>query len=190
MKRRIIAAVMAIGCAVSLWFGTGINGRAMTDLDVSEVVSKSIQEPEERDLQDMNISINEQEWMILYYTNGIRMANGLQPLSTFGALQSACDVRANELGTLFDHTRPNGTDCYSVLDEMGISYMSGAENIAAGRTDPWDRSMTGGTARGTREICFQTMTTWAWGISTIHIRRMGIIGYSYSRVDVPHRASA
>ena len=106
MKRRIIAAVMAIGCAVSLWFGTGINGRAMTDLDVSEVVSKSIQEPEERDLQDMNISINEQEWMILYYTNGIRMANGLQPLSTFGALQSACDVRANELGTLFDHTRP------------------------------------------------------------------------------------
>ena len=44
MKRRIIAAVMAIGCAVSLWFGTGINGRAMTDLDVSEVVSKSIQE--------------------------------------------------------------------------------------------------------------------------------------------------
>lgn len=138
MKRRIIAAVMAIGCAVSLWFGTGINGRAMTDLDVSKVVSKHIREPEDRNLQDMNISINEQEWMILYYTNGIRMVNGLQPLSTFGALQSACDVRANELGTLFDHTRPNGSDCYSVLGEMGISYMSAAENIAAGMTDPWD----------------------------------------------------
>ena len=77
MKRRIIAAVMAIGCAVSLWFGTGINGRAMTDLDVSKVVSKHIREPEDRNLQDMNISINEQEWLILYYTNRIRMVNGL-----------------------------------------------------------------------------------------------------------------
>ena len=47
MKRRILAAVMAVGCAVSLWFGTGTNGYAMTDLDVSEVVSKNIQEPEE-----------------------------------------------------------------------------------------------------------------------------------------------
>ena len=138
----------------------------------------------------MNISINEQEWLILYYTNRIRMVNGLPPLSTFGALQSACDVRANELGTLFDHTRPNGSDCYSVLGEMGISYMSAAENIAAGRTDPWDTINDWWNSRDTREICFQTMTTWVWGISIIRTLHMAITGYSYSREDVPHRASA
>lgn len=31
MKRRILAAVMALGCADSLWFGAGTNGHAMTD---------------------------------------------------------------------------------------------------------------------------------------------------------------
>lgn len=136
--KRIIATIVALGCTVNLWFAAGTYGYAMADLNVAKTFSINIHEPEERNLQDMDISINEQEWQILYYTNGIRMMNNLQPLSSFGALQSACDIRANELETLFSHTRPNGTDCYSVLNELGISYTSAAENIAAGRSDSWD----------------------------------------------------
>ena len=48
---------------------------------------------------------------------------------------AAC-VRAVEMAysTKFSHTRPNGTQCYTVLNEMGISYSTAGENIASGDT--------------------------------------------------------
>lgn len=149
MKRRLTAAVMALVCAAGLWFGAGTNGYAAADLD--SAVSKNVREPAERDLEALNISLNEHEWLVLFYTNMLRLENGLHPLSTFGTLQSACDVRANELGTLFSHTRPNGTDCYSILNEMGISYMSAAENIAAGRTNAMDTIVDWWNSQGHRD---------------------------------------
>ena len=45
----------------------------------------------------------------------------------------AAQIRADELLENFDHTRPNGDDCFSVLTDLGISYSGvGGENIAAG----------------------------------------------------------
>ena len=48
---------------------------------------------------------------------------------------AAC-VRAVEMAysTKHSHTRPNGTQCYTVLNEMGISYSAAGENIASGYT--------------------------------------------------------
>ena len=59
--------------------------------------------------------------------NQYRMQNGLYPLQQAnGHLQAAANIRAAELAYLFDHTRPNGDDCFTVY-----AY-SCAENIAAG----------------------------------------------------------
>lgn len=75
---------------------------------------------------------NENEWEVLTLTNKERMKEGLAPLSTFPSLQSATDIRKSELLSLFSHTRPNGSSCFSVFSELSISYLSAGENIAGG----------------------------------------------------------
>lgn len=75
---------------------------------------------------------NAKEWEVLRQTNEKRMAKGLDALTTFKQLQSACDTRAKELVTLFSHDRPNGKDCFSVIKD--IQKFSCGENIAAGQT--------------------------------------------------------
>ena len=133
MKRRFIAAALALILSCSLFAGANETGYAAEN--EKEVVSAYVEAEELRGLQAVDLNLNEQEFGVLYYTNSIRMGNGLQPLSTFNALQAACDVRAQELVALFSHTRPNGTDCLTALQEQGISYLTAGENIAAGQRD-------------------------------------------------------
>ena len=47
-------------------------------------------------------------------------------------LCKAAQIRANEIVSNFSHTRPNGSDCFTVLIELSISYSAVGENIAAG----------------------------------------------------------
>lgn len=74
------------------------------------------------------------EWEVLRLTNEKRLANGLEAVSTFGDLQDACDTRAKEISSYFDHTRPDGTSCFSTLEE--IYWKTVGENIAAGQSTP------------------------------------------------------
>ena len=80
--------------------------------------------------------LNADGWEVLLLTNKERMAKGLQPLSVFAPLQAAANVRAEESKTLFAHTRPDGTACFTALDEVGLRYARAAENIAYGYTSP------------------------------------------------------
>ena len=47
-------------------------------------------------------------------------------------LCKAAQIRANEIVSKFSHTRPNGSGCFTVLNELSISYSAVGENIAAG----------------------------------------------------------
>ena len=49
-------------------------------------------------------------------------------------LCKAAQIRANEIVTHWSHTRPNGTDCETVLTELSIPWRSTGENIAAGNS--------------------------------------------------------
>lgn len=73
---------------------------------------------------------------VLDLVNAERTKAGLQPLQYYYAGQSAADVRASEIGTSFSHTRPNGTSCFTALEECGINYYSAGENIASGYPTP------------------------------------------------------
>ena len=57
-------------------------------------------------------------------------------LQTNGAINEAAQVRVKELSALFDHTRPDGTTCFTALDDAGIRYSTAGENIAAGYSTP------------------------------------------------------
>lgn len=70
---------------------------------------------------------------VIELVNKQRVANGLKPLEYRPDIQSAADIRGEEIITYFSHTRPNGTSCFTVLSEAGISYRAVGENIAYGQ---------------------------------------------------------
>lgn len=65
-------------------------------------------------------------------TNNYRSLVGVSSLTLDSSLVEAANIRAKELSDSFSHTRPNGSSCFTVLSELGISYGTTGENIAAG----------------------------------------------------------
>lgn len=75
-----------------------------------------------------------EEWEVLKLVNKERAHKGLNSLSVISGLQTANDIRSQELYKEFSHTRPDGTDCFTAL--AGVSYNTAGENIAAGYGTP------------------------------------------------------
>ena len=73
---------------------------------------------------------------VVNLVNEERAKEGLGSLSLDSQVQAASMIRAQELETLFEHDRPNGTSCFTALDEQGVSYTRAAENIAKGQSSP------------------------------------------------------
>lgn len=69
---------------------------------------------------------------VLSLVNEERAAEGLSALTLSSGATSVAKVRAKELATLFSHTRPDGSTCFTALDDAGVSYSYAGENIAAG----------------------------------------------------------
>ncbi len=69
-------------------------------------------------------------------TNNYRSLVGVPSLTLDSSLVEAASIRAKELSDSFSHTRPNGSSCFTVLSELGISYGTAGENIAAGYSSP------------------------------------------------------
>lgn len=75
---------------------------------------------------------------ILELVNNIRAEAGVSPLTLDMTLCQAATVRAIEMDNtgVFSHTRPDGTDCWSVFKLYGITYRTCGENIAMGQRTP------------------------------------------------------
>ena len=83
-----------------------------------------------------NDLFTQREWDVLKLTNKERLQEGLSPLTGFAKLQEVSDIRAEEITQYFSHTRPDGTSCFTVIDETGLGYNWLGENIAAGYRTP------------------------------------------------------
>lgn len=70
---------------------------------------------------------NNTEAEVIAKVNEIRVANGLNTLRYDASLEASADVRADELTARFSHTRPDGSDWYTVNPDL----MYG-ENLADG----------------------------------------------------------
>lgn len=73
---------------------------------------------------------------VVELVNRERAKEGLSALSTNDDLMAAAQIRATELRTLFAHDRPDGSSCFTVLEEVGLPYMTAGENIAMGYPSP------------------------------------------------------
>lgn len=72
------------------------------------------------------------EAKILELLNELRIEQGLNPVVRNQVLTDAANIRAIETETSFSHTRPNGTDPFTVLNEDGTvyNYLLAGENLA------------------------------------------------------------
>lgn len=73
---------------------------------------------------------------VLRLVNEYRTQNGVSALELDRKLCGAAGIRAEEIKSLFSHTRPDGSSCFTVLSELGISYSGAGENIAYGQSSP------------------------------------------------------
>ncbi len=85
-----------------------------------------------------DVGLNEMEWEVLRLVNEARISEGLSPLSACAGLQEASHTRAADLVAEYrsDHTRPDGSECFTVLTPLGLSFSAAGENIAAGYQTP------------------------------------------------------
>lgn len=89
------------------------------------------------DIKETAPTPSDYELEVLRLVNIEREKAGVEPLTYAYDLQLLADIRADELLSLFDHTRPDGRDCFSVWRdyESGDYWMSG-ENIGYGHRSP------------------------------------------------------
>lgn len=77
---------------------------------------------------------------VLEETNYLRARAGVAPLVLDEQLCIAACSRAAEIAynNCFQHTRPDGSSCFTLLAGMGISYGHAGENIAAGQINAFE----------------------------------------------------
>lgn len=73
---------------------------------------------------------------VIRLVNIERSNEGLPALGKNITLCSAANVRAQEIITVFDHTRPDGSAWSTVIGDFGISFNTIGENIAYGQKTP------------------------------------------------------
>lgn len=71
---------------------------------------------------------------ILEIVNYERKKAGVPELTLDEDLCKAADIRAMELRKNYSHTRPDGSKCFTVLDDSKITYSTAGENIAKGQS--------------------------------------------------------
>lgn len=86
-------------------------------------------------MSDILVNGNLRETALEAYNqvNNIRTEYGLNTLRWDGKLEQVAEVRARECCQSFSHTRPNGTQWYTVNSKI-----QGGENLAYGFTTPTD----------------------------------------------------
>ena len=111
----------------------------VTDIEekIPETENKSYEDISKEDINEYKNIQSENTYTDLInevyeITNNYRSLVGVSSLTLDSSLVEAASIRAKELSDSFSHTRPNGSSCFTVLSELGISYGTAGKNIAAG----------------------------------------------------------
>lgn len=67
---------------------------------------------------------------LLVLLNNYRAEKGLAPVAASAGYIKAASARAREASVLFQHTRPDGSDFYTVLNDFGMPFVACGENLA------------------------------------------------------------
>ena len=111
-----------------------ISGAQTPDTQTPDTQKPETQTPETQTPAQNTSTPEELAAEVVRLVNVERAKEGLAPLGTYDSLTRAAQIRAPEIVTLFSHDRPDGTSCFTAMDQTGATkgaYTWG-ENIAAG----------------------------------------------------------
>lgn len=91
---------------------------------------------EEPDAPEESGGVQEAAEAVASLVNAARQDASLSELELDADLCAAAQARAQEIAQSFSHTRPDGSSCFTILEEFGISYRAAGENIAMGQRTP------------------------------------------------------
>lgn len=94
------------------------------------------QEEPDEDAPEESGGVQEAAEAVTSLVNAARRDAGLSELELDADLCAAAQARAQEIAQSFSHTRPDGSSCFTILEEFGISYRAAGENIAMGQRTP------------------------------------------------------
>ena len=94
------------------------------------------QENPDEDAPEESGGVQEAAAAVASLVNAARQDAGLSELELDADLCAAAQARAQEIAQSFSHTRPDGSSCFTILEEFGISYRAAGENIAMGQRTP------------------------------------------------------
>lgn len=94
------------------------------------------QENPDEDAPEESGGVQEAAEAVTSLVNAARRDAGLSELELDADLCAAAQARAQEIAQSFSHTRPDGSNCFTILEEFGISYRAAGENIAMGQRTP------------------------------------------------------
>ncbi len=92
--------------------------------------------PEQPGDQVPDGSVQSYAQQVVDLVNAERAKAGLSALTVQTDVTAAANVRAREIKQQFSHTRPNGSNFSTALQEQGVSYRGSGENIAYGQRTP------------------------------------------------------
>ena len=111
---------------------------------------------------------------VVTLVNKERTKRGLKELKLNEKLYDKAMIRSKEITKYFAHTRPDGTDCFTVVE--GINYWTVGENIAAGQRTPQEVVNDWMNSPGHRANILNSSFT---DLYTKRIRHTGITGRRY-----------
>ena len=112
----------------------------LADIDVENIIGKKLETEEAAPENNKPSHIDNNKVVevtniekavaerFLYYVNQERAEVGVQPLRTNSALTKAAELRGDEIVESFSHTRPNGSQWNTAIDEYGFRRLG--ENVA------------------------------------------------------------
>ncbi len=101
-------------------------GDESREIGVDEAIPKVISK-----MPTDKVSVNSAEWEILRRTNIERAKVGDNLLGMTAQLQKACNTRETDLNSLYSHTRPDGTTCYTAIKGSDEMFSIVGENISS-----------------------------------------------------------
>lgn len=96
------------------------------------VIEPPVTEPEEPTAPDVKVTkeqINQIKVYFLELVNNERSKKGVGALSTNSHLTSCAQTRSAEVVSKWSHTRPDGTQFYTIIDTSQYAYTSAGENL-------------------------------------------------------------
>ena len=109
-----------------------------TEEIIKPVVEEVIVETIEPVVETTNETVSyntDYAYQVLYLINQIRKENGLNELTMNYTLIEIANIRSEEITRYWSHTRPDGTDWWTIYQQYGL-YGKFGENLAYGQENP------------------------------------------------------